>query len=92
MTIAFIQGIGPLELVIILVIVLVIFGPKRLPALARQAGAGLRELKRSVADKDDDAEQRPADSRAAAQAALGRPEEPFADARPVEGEVTSDRR
>jgi len=49
-------NIGPLELIIVLVIVLVIFGPKRLPALARQAGAGLRELKRSVADKDEERE------------------------------------
>jgi sec-independent protein translocase protein TatA len=45
-------GIGPLELVIILVIVLVVFGPKRLPSLGRQLGAGMREFKDSVTGKD----------------------------------------
>ena len=44
-------GIGPLELVIVLVIILVIFGPKRLPGRAR-AGPGLREFKESVTGKD----------------------------------------
>ena len=50
-------GIGPLELVIVLVIVLVVFGPKRLPSLGRQLGAGMREFKDSVTgnkDRDDD--------------------------------------
>ena len=51
-------GIGPLELVIVLVIVLVVFGPKRLPSLGRQLGAGMREFKDSVTGKvrDDDHE------------------------------------
>ena len=52
-------GIGPLELVIVLVIVLVVFGPKRLPSLGRQLGAGMREFKDSVTgkhDNDDDDE------------------------------------
>ncbi len=49
-------GIGPLELVIVLVIVLIVFGPKRLPSLGRQLGAGMREFKDSVTGKsrDDD--------------------------------------
>jgi sec-independent protein translocase protein TatA len=47
-------GIGPLELVIVLVIVLVVFGPKRLPSLGRQLGAGMREFKDSVTGKDRD--------------------------------------
>jgi sec-independent protein translocase protein TatA len=45
---------GPLELVIILVVVLVIFGPKRLPDLGRSLGRGMREFKDSVTGKDDD--------------------------------------
>lgn len=49
--------IGPLELVIVLVIVLVIFGPKRLPSLGRQLGAGMREFKDSVTGKDRDDEE-----------------------------------
>ena len=49
-------GIGPLELVIILVILIVIFGPKRLPGLGRSLGAGMREIKESVtgSNKGDD--------------------------------------
>jgi TatA/E family protein of Tat protein translocase len=45
---------GPLEIVIILVIVLVIFGPKRLPDLGRSLGRGMREFKDSVTGKDKD--------------------------------------
>jgi sec-independent protein translocase protein TatA len=48
-------GIGPLELIIVLVIVLVIFGPKRLPGLGRSLGTGMREFKDSISGKDDDA-------------------------------------
>jgi len=46
--------IGPLELVIILVIVLLVFGPKRLPGLGRQLGTGMREFKDSITGKDKD--------------------------------------
>jgi sec-independent protein translocase protein TatA len=50
-------NIGPTELIIVLVIVLVIFGPKRLPGLGRQLGSGLRDFKEAVSSKhggDDD--------------------------------------
>ena len=47
-------SIGPLELVIVLVIVLVIFGPKKLPGLGRSLGTGMREFKDSITGKDDD--------------------------------------
>jgi sec-independent protein translocase protein TatA len=43
---------GPLEIVIILVIVLIIFGPKRLPDLGRSLGHGMREFKDSVTGKE----------------------------------------
>lgn len=45
-------GIGPLELAIVLVIVLVIFGPKRLPGAGRALGQGMREFKESITGKD----------------------------------------
>ena len=45
-------GIGPLELAIVLVIVLVIFGPKRLPGVGRALGTGMREFKDSITGKD----------------------------------------
>jgi sec-independent protein translocase protein TatA len=47
---------GPLEIIIILVIVLLIFGPKRLPDLGRSLGRGMREFKDSVTGKDSDDE------------------------------------
>jgi len=48
---------GIAEIAIVLVIVLVIFGPKRLPDLGRSLGSGMKEFKDSVTgggDKDDD--------------------------------------
>lgn len=61
-------NIGPLELAIVLVIVLIIFGPKKLPGLGKQLGTGMREFKDSISgnSRDDDDDD--------AQAALGRPE------------------
>ncbi len=47
-------NIGPVEIIIVLVIVLLIFGPKRLPDLGRSLGRGMREFKDSVTGKDDD--------------------------------------
>ena len=45
--------IGPLEIGIVLLIVLLIFGPKRLPGLGKQLGTGMREFKDSITGKDD---------------------------------------
>ena len=42
-------GMGGLELVIILVIVLIIFGPKNLPKLGKAIGNGVRGLRKGVA-------------------------------------------
>ncbi len=47
---------GPLEIIVILVIVLIVFGPKRLPDLGRSLGRGMREFKDSVTGKDSDDE------------------------------------
>jgi sec-independent protein translocase protein TatA len=45
-------NIGPTELIIVLVIALVILGPKRLPAAGRSLGQGMREFKDSITGKD----------------------------------------
>ncbi len=65
-------GIGPMELIIVLIIALVILGPKRLPSAGRSLGNGMREFKQSLTgesrhdDEDDDAVKRvPAAERAA---------------------------
>jgi sec-independent protein translocase protein TatA len=52
-------NIGPLELIIVLVIVLIIFGPKRLPGLGRSLGGGMREFKDSLSGKNKDEDREP---------------------------------
>ena len=49
-------GIGVPELLIVLAILLLIFGPKRLPTLGRQLGGGMREFKDSITGKSADLE------------------------------------
>jgi sec-independent protein translocase protein TatA len=86
------NSIGPPELLIVLVIILVIFGPKRLPGLGRSLGSGMREFRDSITgkdkDRDEDEPAGPTETRTQANAALGRPDE---QATPVEGEVVSER-
>ena len=74
-------GIGTMEIVLILIVALIVFGPKRLPELGRSMGRGIREFKNSVtSDKDDDDDVRELE------------QTPAAEERPLEGEVVHDRR
>ena len=61
---AFISAPGPMELIVILVVALIILGPKKLPEAARSVGRGMREFKQSIQggddDYDEDEDQRPA--------------------------------
>ncbi|HEX2435313.1 MAG TPA: twin-arginine translocase TatA/TatE family subunit [Solirubrobacterales bacterium] len=77
-------NIGPLEIAIVLVIALIIFGPKKLPELGRSAGRGIREFKNSVTGDRDKEE---ADAKRAELEESSTPEE-----EPVQGEVVGDRR
>jgi sec-independent protein translocase protein TatA len=78
-------NIGPLELAIVLVIALVIFGPKRLPDLGRSLGSGMREFKNSITGKDDDEPKLDAKNRE-----LAEPQAPTSES--VEADVVSDAR
>jgi len=49
-----IGNIGPLEIGIVLIIALVVFGPKRLPDLGHSLGKGIREFKGSVTGETDE--------------------------------------
>jgi sec-independent protein translocase protein TatA len=62
------------DLIVVLVIVLLIFGPKRLPGLGKQLGQGLREFKDSVTGGDsdsDESEKRPEIARTSAPPVAG---------------------
>ncbi len=45
---------SPIQLIIVLVIILVVFGAKRLPELGRNLGAGAREFKDGITGQSDD--------------------------------------
>jgi sec-independent protein translocase protein TatA len=60
---ALLPGIGPMELIVVLIIALMVLGPKRLPEAGRSVGRGLREFKDSIAGRDEsegEIERRPA--------------------------------
>ena len=57
------NNIGPMELIIVLVIALLVIGPKRLPEVGMSRGKGWREYKESISgdcrDDDDEADASP---------------------------------
>ena len=55
-------SVGPMELVIVLVIALIILGPKRLPEAGKSLGRGMREFKNPIAGMagNDDEDKEPA--------------------------------
>jgi sec-independent protein translocase protein TatA len=89
-------NVGPLEIAVVLIIVLIIFGPKRLPELGKSVGHGIREFKNSISgDSDKDApEEKQRELQASQQAQASQPQPPPAaaesPAEPVEGEIVSE--
>ena len=53
-------NIGPMELIVVLVIALLVLGPKRLPGLGKQLGSGMRDFKEAISGNDRDDEEVPA--------------------------------
>ena len=47
-------SIGPLEIAVVLIIALVVLGPKKLPEMGRSVGRGMREFKEAVTGGNDD--------------------------------------
>jgi sec-independent protein translocase protein TatA len=59
----FVNNIGPGELILVLIIALVVIGPKKLPEVGRSLGHGMREFKESISgatrpEDDDDEDDR----------------------------------
>jgi sec-independent protein translocase protein TatA len=94
-------NIGPLEIVVVLIIALVVFGPKRLPELGNSLGKGIREFRDTVTgDKHDDADDSDAKALSASQATTTPVQPAAAPAEPVpapveppvEPEIANDKR
>ena len=89
-------NVGPLEIAVVLVIVLIIFGPKRLPELGQAMGRGIRQFKSSLSGDDDkdSPEEKKRELQASQQAQASQPQSPQAaaesPAEPVEGEIVSE--
>jgi sec-independent protein translocase protein TatA len=50
-------NVGPLELIVVLVVALIVLGPKRLPEVGRSVGKGMREFKEAISGDHDDDDQ-----------------------------------
>jgi sec-independent protein translocase protein TatA len=66
--------IGPWEIAILLVVVLLVFGPKRLPEMGKSLGRGMREFKHSISGKDESRDE-PAELTAVATEAVATEED-----------------
>lgn len=52
------MGLGTTELIILLVVALIIFGPSRLPGLGKSMGEAIRGFKKGMEEKPDEADRR----------------------------------
>lgn len=51
---------GPMEIIVILLVILLLFGAKRLPEIGRALGDGIREFKRAIKDSDPNSDSKKA--------------------------------
>ncbi len=82
-------NIGPLEILVVLIIALVVFGPKRLPELGKSLGKGIREFRGSVTGEDKDEDDEETEMRELQQSKARAEAETIES---VEGEVVADKR
>ncbi len=73
-------NVGPVEVIVVAIIALVVFGPKRVPELGSSMGKGIREFRASISGKDSDGEKPEIDQR------------DHGPAERVEGEVVNEHR
>jgi sec-independent protein translocase protein TatA len=74
-------NIGLPEILVVLAIALIVFGPKRLPELGRSLGRGIREFRDSIGGNDEEDEPREIERSPADESA-----------KPLEGEVVHERK
>jgi sec-independent protein translocase protein TatA len=69
-------NIGPMEIAIVLIIALIVFGPKRLPELGKSLGKGIQEFKGTISGDKPEPAVTPAVEQPPVVVAPGRPAEP----------------
>ena len=52
-------NVGPLEIILVLIVALVVFGPKKLPDLGHSLGKGIREFKDGISSDKSSADVEP---------------------------------
>lgn len=75
------------QIAIVLVIALIVFGPKRLPELGRSLGTGMREFKDSITGRSEEEDERAEQAKLEVQAAEPQPRP---ETEPVERDTVSD--
>jgi sec-independent protein translocase protein TatA len=84
-------NVGPLEIAVVLVIVLIVFGPKRLPELGKSMGQGIRGFRGAMSgDHDDDDDSVEAKKRELEQAQANLAAAEAKADKPAEGEVVTE--
>lgn len=79
------------QIAIVLVIALLVFGPKRLPELGSSLGRGMREFKDSISGNHDDDDDDEKTERAKLEVSAAQPQPP-AGTEPVESDAVADNR